>query len=84
MDIKTNLEGEHKGLRFAVNDGYLIAFGTKFTKQDLKHLIEISTLLTAQGHEIREKERRIKRLPSVYGIWNGEQPEYYDDEELEK
>jgi len=82
MQVRTNLEGEHKGLKFTLYNGYLNVLGAKLTENDVKHIVEIVTLLRAQGYQLLERERRIKRMPSPFEIWNGAEPEYYDDEEM--
>lgn len=81
MQVRTNLEGEHKGLNFSLYNGYLNVLGAKFTEQDIKHIVEIVTLLRAEGYQLIERERRIKRMPSFYESLHGIPPEYYDDEE---
>lgn len=82
MKITTNVDGEHNGEKFSLVDGLLNIYGTRISLNRLKTIVEVVTLLKAQGYEVREKYPRYKPF-SIFDQLHGLSPEMYDDDDTE-
>lgn len=83
MRLKTNLDGEHNGEKFILQDGFLHIFSSKLTLAGIKTIVEIATLLKVQGYDIRSKSPRLKQPYTIFDQMAGKKPEYDDSGEEE-
>lgn len=82
-DIRT-ISGEHSGIQFTLEGGLLLFKGQKYSKAEIRALVQISNLLEIEGFRLAEsipivKRRSVQQLQSYFGIdWA---QEYLDDYE---
>lgn len=53
-DLKI-VKGEHKHMRFQLENGRLRVNGIIFTKQCIQELVELANLLELEGHKLQER-----------------------------
>lgn len=79
MRIKTNVVGEHNGEEFALVDGLLSIFGTRVSRSGIKTIVEIATLLEAQGYKMRERFPKYKPQSFIDQL-HGTLPDIIEDD----
>ncbi len=60
---KEVLRGEHNGIGFAWEDGYLIMFKRFWGKKGIRSLIETANLLEKEGYPLKESIEELKENP---------------------
>jgi hypothetical protein len=64
MQIKTDIRtisGEHNGLSFTLQGGVLSIAGRRYSKAEVKALVQIVNLLEVEGHTVAESLPLVKR-----------------------
>lgn len=81
MQIKTDIRvitGDHNGIPFALEGGLLTIGGQKYSKSEIKALVQIANLLEVEGHKLKDTlphAQLPRRAYDPFGNWIG----YYMD-----